>query len=160
MSILTTNQKKAVETVDRNVCVSAGAGTGKTRVLVERFIYLIEHSLARCGEILAITFTEKAAQEMKARIARELGARGLESARRELENAYIGTIHAFCARILREHPIEARVDPGFRVLEEDEADLLKESVLDNLIEDQFQRPEIFDLLRIYGETRIREAVKS
>ena len=160
MSILTTNQKKAVETVDRNVCVSAGAGTGKTRVLVERFIYLIEHSLARCGEILAITFTEKAAQEMKARIARELGARGLEEARRELENAYIGTIHSFCARILREHPVEAGVDPDFRVLEEDRANLLQAAVQDDLIESRFQEPAMFDLLRLYSEQTIKKAIQS
>ena len=159
MTDLTNTQRKAVETVDRNVCVSAGAGTGKTRVLVERFLYLIECELARSHEILAITFTEKAAQEMKARIARRLREQGLERARRELENAYIGTIHSFCARILREHPIEAGVDPSFRVLEEDEAHILQESVLDQLIEARFQESAVFDLLRIYSEEGIREAIK-
>src|SRR3989338_7422688 len=97
---LTFSQKQAVETVDRHVCVSAGAGTGKTRVLVERFLYLVERTLAHPHEILAITFTEKAAQEMKQRIAHTFRARGLEGARRELENAYIGTVHAFCSRVL------------------------------------------------------------
>ncbi len=159
MTELTNTQRKAVETVDRNVYVSAGAGTGKTRVLVERFLYLIERELARPHEILAITFTEKAAQEMKARIARRLREQGLERARRELENAYIGTIHSFCARILREHPIEAGVDPSFRVLEEDDAHLLQEGVLDQLIEARFQEPAIFDLLRIYSEENVREAIK-
>ena len=142
---LTDAQRQAVEAIGTNVCVSAGAGTGKTRVLVERFIYLVEQGLARPREILAITFTEKAAQEMKARIAKRLRERGLEEARRELESAYIGTIHSFCARILREHPIEANVDPSFRVLEGDEANLLKETVLDELIEDRFQEPAIFHL---------------
>ncbi len=156
---LTNAQKKAVETVDRNVCVSAGAGTGKTRVLVERFIDLIEKNLARPHEILAITFTEKAAQEMKKRIAERLREQGLEQARRELENAYIGTIHSFCARILHEHPIEAGVDPNFRVLEEDESNLLKEISLDELIEARFQEPAVFDLLRIYSEEGVRNAIK-
>ncbi|MBI4358478.1 MAG: UvrD-helicase domain-containing protein, partial [Candidatus Omnitrophica bacterium] len=159
MAELTETQKQAVETIDRNVCVSAGAGTGKTRVLVERFIYLVGRKLARPNEILAITFTEKAAQEMKTRIAKRLREQGLEQARRELENAYIGTIHAFCARVLREHPIEAGVDPDFRVIEEDEAEILKETVLDELIESRFQEQAIFDLLRIYGEEGVRQAVK-
>jgi len=159
MTELTDAQKKAVETVDQNVCVSAGAGTGKTRVLVERFLYLIEKNLARPHEILAITFTEKAAQEMKKRIAGRLRERGFEQARRELENAYIGTIHSFCARILREHPIEAGVDPNFRVLEEDESNLLKEISLDELIEARFQEPAIFDLLRIYSEEGVRNAIE-
>ena len=101
----------------------------------------------------------QAAQEMKARIARRLREQGLERARRELENAYIGTIHSFCARILREHPIEAGVDPSFRVLEEDEAHILQESVLDQLIEARFQESAVFDLLRIYSEEGIREAIK-
>ena len=160
MSELTASQKKAVETTDRNVCVSAGAGTGKTRVLVERFIHLVEKGLARCDEILAITFTEKAAQEMKTRIAKRLRERGLEDARRELENAYIGTIHSFCARILREHPMEAGVDPHFRVLEEDQANLLKAAVLDELIEGRFQEPAVFDLLHVYSEEKMRQAIQS
>ena len=159
-SDLTLVQRKAVETVDRNVCVSAGAGTGKTRVLVERFIYLVEHEWARPHEILAVTFTEKAAQEMKRRIAARLRESGLEDARRELENAYIGTIHSFCARVLREHPIEAGIDPDFRVLEEDEAHLLRELAFDELIEARFQEPEMFNLLHVYGEKTLRSGVSS
>jgi len=156
---LTVHQKKAVETVDRNICVSAGAGTGKTRVLVERFLYLISNHLAKPAEVLAITFTEKAAQEMKSRIAKRLKEEGLEDARRQLENAYIGTIHSFCSRILREHPIEAGVDPAFRVLEEDEANLLKETALEDLIESRFQEPDVFNLLRIYSDQEIRQVLK-
>ncbi len=160
MHPLTSDQRKAVETVTCNVCVSAGAGTGKTSVLVERFLSLISNTLARSGEILAITFTEKAAQEMKSRIATRLKREGLEQARRELENAYIGTIHSFCSRILKEHPIEAGVDPEFRVLQEEEANLLKESALEELIESRFQEPEVFNLLRVYSDNEIREALKN
>src|SRR3989338_7785618 len=156
---LTETQRKAVEIYDQNVCVSAGAGTGKTDVLVERFLYLIENGYARSGEILAITFTEKAAQEMKSRIAQRLRQRGLEQARRELENTYIGTIHYFCARILREHPIEAGVDPDFRVLEEEDANLLKDASFDELIESRFQEPAVFELLSHYSEDNIRGAIE-
>ncbi len=157
---LTETQKQAVETVDLNVCVSAGAGTGKTRVLVERFLHLIKHGFARSGEILAITYTEKAAHEMKARIARGLSERGLNAARRELENAYIGTIHAFCSRVLREHPLEAEVDPKFRILEETESVFLKNQVWDKLVETRFQEPSIFELLQTYSEDGIRDTLFS
>ena len=156
---LTDTQKKAVQTAKGNVCVSAGAGTGKTRVLVERFLYLVEQKLARSHEILAITFTEKAAQEMKKRITNRFREQGLEGERRELESAYIGTIHSFCARILREHPIEAGIDPEFRVIEEHESNLFRETVLDALMEARFQEPAVFDLLRVYSEEGIREALK-
>ncbi|OGW87335.1 MAG: hypothetical protein A3C35_08635, partial [Omnitrophica bacterium RIFCSPHIGHO2_02_FULL_46_11] len=159
MNKLTEQQKRAVQAVRKNVCVSAGAGTGKTRVLVERFLYLVQENLARPKEILAITFTEKAAQEMKERIAKGLRERNLEEARRELENAYIGTIHSFCARLLREHPIEAGVDPNFRVLKEEEAGLLKVLALDQLMEARFQEPAVFELLRAYSEKGIREAIE-
>ncbi len=156
---LTKDQKKAVETVDSNVCVSAGAGTGKTSVLVERFLYLVSSRRAQTAEILAITFTEKAAQDMKSKIAKRLKDEGLEQARRDLENAYIGTIHAFCSRILKEHPIEAGVDPEFRVLQEEEADLLKEAALEALIESRFRESAVFDLLRVYSDYDIRNALK-
>lgn len=157
---LTSEQKTAVTAVGKNVCVSAGAGTGKTHVLVERFVYLIEQKLARPQEILAITFTEKAANEMKSRITIRLRESTLEEARRELENAYIGTIHSFCARLLREHPIEAEVDPAFRVIEEDESNLWKEMVLDQLIEARFSEPDVFEFLRQFGEEQIRDSLKS
>ena len=160
MEPLTPTQKKAVEQLGHSVCVSAGAGTGKTRVLVERFIHLIEKGLARPEEILAITFTEKAAKEMKERIARELKARSLAEARRQLENAYIGTIHSVCARILREHPCEAGVDPSARILKEDEANLLQETVLERLMEDRFSGAEVFELLKAYTEKDIRRSLKS
>lgn len=148
-------QRLAVETVGKNVCVSAGAGSGKTRVLVERFVHLVTHHGVSAREILAITFTEKAANEMKRRIVERLRAEGLEEARREVENAAIGTIHSFCARLLREHPVEAGVDPFFIILESSEAKLLAERALDEAIETLVHEKEIFDLLRVYGEGRIR-----
>src|SRR4029453_11603915 len=82
------------------VTVSAGAGSGKTAVLVERFIDLVEHDGVSPLEILAITFTEKAAAEMKERIVRRFEERGDVVNRRMAEAAYISTIHGFCSRIL------------------------------------------------------------
>ncbi len=156
---LTKAQEEAVRTTEKNICVSAGAGTGKTRVLAERFLYLVENGLARPTEILAITFTEKAANEMKSRIAEAFRARGLEEARRELESGTIGTIHSFCSRMLKEHPLEAGVDPDFRVLEEDESHLLQDEVLDELMESRFQEPDVFQLLRVYSEEAVRDGLR-
>ena len=151
-------QRLAVETVGKNVCVSAAAGSGKTRVLVERFLHLVTQHQILPTEILAITFTEKAANEMKRRIVGRLREEKLEEARREVESAAIGTIHSFSARLLREHPVEAGVDPHFVIYEAEQAALLKERVLDEVIETQVSGPEVFNLLRLYGEDSVREGI--
>ena len=126
----TSEQKRAIETLDADVVVAAGAGSGKTGVLVERFIRIITHTLraelppeqqAGVENILVITFTEKATKEMKQRIVTELNRHRLVAERRQVETAYISTIHGFCSRLLQENPFEAGVDPEFRVLDEKQA---------------------------------------
>jgi ATP-dependent helicase/nuclease subunit A len=115
---LTGHQKRAVETDGRDLCVVAGAGTGKTRVLTDRVVHRVTTGRTDLRRLLAITFTEKAAAEMKSRLVRALEDAGRKSAREEVEAAAISTIHAFCARLLREYAVEAGVDPRFRVLDE------------------------------------------
>lgn len=140
MADFTPAQRKAIGTTDANVAVSAGAGAGKTRVLVERYLNILANDLAACDGIMAITFTNKAAKEMKDRIrsrAAELAAaaddeetgRRWRAAGTEIEHAPIGTFHSFCARVLRENPVEAALDPNFAVLDEAEASLLVEKTL-------------------------------
>ncbi len=156
---LTKTQKFAVEASGKNILVSAGAGTGKTRVLVERFLYLVTTHQAAVTEILALTFTEKAANEMKSRILERLSQLGLGSEKRQLEGAYISTMHAFAARILKEHPIEAGVDPAFSVIEAEESDFLKEQALDEVLEKEcLPGSGTFELVRLYGESSIRAGV--
>ncbi len=156
---LTKIQKLIVESKGKNILVSAGAGTGKTRVLVERFLSLVKTQGVLVNEILALTFTDKAAMEMKSRILAGLKALHLEAARRELESAYISTIHAFAARVLREHPIEAEVDPDFSVIEPEEAEAMKESALDTAIESGCAAGDgTFELLKTYEEHVIRQGV--
>ena len=111
-------QNEAIRARAPLVTVSAGAGSGKTRVLVERFIDLVQRDGVSPLEILAITFTEKAAAEMKERIVRRFEEREDVANRRRAEAAYISTIHGFCSRILRENPLAARLDPSFRVMDE------------------------------------------
>src|SRR5436189_4676565 len=115
---------------DRNVLVEAAAGTGKTTTLIAAIIDVIVRGIARVPGIAALTFTEKAAGELKLRLRSELeraraGATAetlprIEQALMELEQARVSTIHTFCADLLRERPVEARVDPAFCVLSEPE----------------------------------------
>ena len=116
--------------LDTTLIVEAAAGTGKTTALVGRIVRIIAEGKAEVGEIVAVTFTEKAAGELKLRLRERLDSarlasgldadeRGLlDQALKELEEAHVGTIHAFCADLLRERPVEARVDPLFEVLTE------------------------------------------
>jgi ATP-dependent helicase/nuclease subunit A len=132
---LTDDQRRAVETEGVDLCVVAGAGTGKTRVLTERIVHRVVDRGVDLRRILAITFTEKAAAEMKSRLAETLERAGRASAREEVEAAAISTIHAFCARLLREHAVEAGVDPQFRVLDEVASEARRREALDAFVAD-------------------------
>lgn len=124
---LTDDQLQAATEVKRNVLMTAGAGTGKTRTLVARYVHLLSLGLTE-RQIAAITFTEKAAREMRNRIrvaVNDLAAssKGEERSRwleieSRMDAARIGTIHSLAAEILRSHPAEAQLDPGFAVIDE------------------------------------------
>ena len=119
--------------LDDTLIVEAAAGTGKTTELVNRILRVLATGRATMVQIVAVTFTEKAAGELKLRLREELErARAkstdavererLEDALKTLEEAHVNTIHGFCAELLRERPVEARVDPLFAVLTEPQAD--------------------------------------
>ena len=129
---LTETQRQAVESWGAgDVCVVAGPGSGKTTVLVERFRWLVAEKGFRPDEILAITFTEKAAANMLVRLVEQSDAAHRDS----FQTAQISTIDAFCARLLREHALEASLDPGFEVIDAWEAEvLLRRSIADVLDE--------------------------
>jgi ATP-dependent helicase/nuclease subunit A len=130
---LTPEQGKATEILGKDLCVSAGAGSGKTGILVGRFVNLVVKRGFTVSEILCITFTDKAAGEMKQRIAQRFQSPGLEEQRREVEFAYISTIDSFCSRLLRENALEAGLDPDFLILKEYEARFLQRSLADELL---------------------------
>ncbi len=122
----TDSQKLACD-ISRNIAVTAGAGSGKTSVLAERYLWCLENANYQVSRIVAITFTEKAAGEMLGRIrerildriSHKLGNVALwEAVLEKLPLANISTIHGFCQRLLREFPIEAGVDPDFQVYDE------------------------------------------
>ncbi|HET7738992.1 MAG TPA: UvrD-helicase domain-containing protein [Tepidiformaceae bacterium] len=104
-----------------DIVVTAGAGSGKTHVLVERYLGLLEEHPA--NRLAAITFTDAAATELRERVRKGVAALpNSDEALRAFESALIGTMHAVCLRILRDHPVEAGFDPAFEVLPADEAD--------------------------------------
>ena len=136
-------QAAAAYTVDRHVSVTAGPGSGKTTVLVERYLHiLLKHNLS-IDQIVAITFTNRAANEMRERLREQLDrllhtAAGdtrqqLLSYKRTLDGAVIATIHGFCSRLLREFPVEARVDPQFLLLDEHRTAMLLEAVVEEVL---------------------------
>ncbi|HSP66862.1 MAG TPA: UvrD-helicase domain-containing protein, partial [Bryobacteraceae bacterium] len=135
---LSEDQRRAVERSGQNVCVVAGPGSGKTRVLTERFAWLVESRAGDPARILAITFTEKAATEIKSRLIQRFSG---QPARREaIERAWVSTIHGFCARVLQENAIRAGLAPDFTVLDQPAADRLAreaaEATLDAMYREQ------------------------
>lgn len=122
--------------LDRNIIVEAGAGSGKTTSLVDRITALICEDKTTLPKIAAVTFTKKAAAELKERcqLSIERAYRESDGERKErfaralmdMEQGFIGTIHSFCARLLRERPVEAGIDPGFTEIDEEENTLLME----------------------------------
>ncbi|MBI4874950.1 MAG: UvrD-helicase domain-containing protein [Acidobacteria bacterium] len=117
---LSPSQQAAVEAHEQDVCVVAGPGSGKTRVLIERFRWLVETEGLDPRRILAITFTDKAATEIKKRLVDSFAGR--PELRSEIERAWVSTVHGFCARLLKENAIVAGADPEFAVLDQDQAD--------------------------------------
>ena len=117
-------------TTDLDACffLEAGAGTGKTRILVDRVVEIVRRGAARIEQVVVITFTEKAAGELRARVRDTLHERfehaqepervRYRAALRDLVSAHIETIHAFASSLLREFPLEARINPGFQQLDE------------------------------------------
>lgn len=137
-------EQLAATAIADNLVVNAGAGSGKTTVLTHRYVRLLEEGGLSPKEIVAITFTKKAAREMRERIGlrlREKAAGGSsywKQVQDELVHAPIGTIHSFYARILRAFPVQAGIDPGFRVLEEMEAGMILNDALASMIQKAIQ----------------------
>jgi len=133
----TAAQQEAISTLDRNLLVLASAGTGKTYVLVRRFLYILEHKDWPVSALVALTFTKMAAQEMRVRILREVDERKQRAApgsvwhRRsaEMSQLQVSTVHSFCERVLRLHAVEAGIDPDFTVLAEDDVEPLQKQAI-------------------------------
>ena len=127
-------QKKAVTNVSQNCLVVAGAGSGKTRVLTQRIIWLISQKNYSPLSILAVTFTNKAANEIKSRLS--------ESLNLNIQNLWVGTFHGICYRILRQHFLAAKLDKNFQIIDsEDQIRLIKRILKLNSIDENFISPK-------------------
>ena len=170
-SRLTTEQAEALVVGVGSVALSAGAGCGKTTVLTERFVRALDGpSPTPLGRLVALTFTNKAARELRDRIRRECRlkvaaghdptywrgvVRGLEAAR-------IGTFHSFCGEVLRRHAIEAGIDPGFVVLDEPVAGALRDEALAVALREALAHRDrdLIELAVDFGLGAVRQALGS
>ncbi|HEX8054876.1 MAG TPA: UvrD-helicase domain-containing protein, partial [Thermoleophilaceae bacterium] len=158
---LTDEQRAAVAGRDEPRFVRAGAGSGKTRVLVERFLAAVREDGVPVDRILAITFTEKAAAELRSRVRERLLAAGDREGARQAESAAISTIHGFCSRLLRSHALDAGLDPDFRVLDQVEAARIALDAFDFALErflESAADEERLDLAAAYSPDRLRTMV--
>lgn len=160
-SALNDEQLAAVEAVG-DILVSAGAGTGKTSVLVERYVRAVCDRGLDVDSILVITYTRKAAGELRSRIRAALVARGRADLARELDGAWISTIHGFCSRILRAHPFALGLDPRFREIEEAGAAVLRGEAFGRALEAFCASgdPERLRLLATYRADGLRRMLTS
>ncbi len=157
---LTPTQRQAALAEGQDVSLAAGAGSGKTRTLVARYLVQLDRGrLPR--EVVAVTFTEKAAREMRNRIRAEahtwlVGACPPDARPRwaeieaDVDAARIGTIHSLCAVLLRSHPAEANVDPRFEVLEEGLAATLRAQVVDDTLAWMVGQADLAPLLAAFS----------
>ena len=148
----TDDQRKAIEERGRNILVAAAAGSGKTRVLVDRIIMRLLKRECSVDQLLVVTFTNAAAAEMRERIEKALQKRLLEAEDQGeaawldrqsvlLTGASISTFHVFCQKVIRQNIEAVEVDPQFRLASEQEMVLMKRDVLENLLEEHYHEPE-------------------
>lgn len=152
---LTPEQQTCIDVVDRDLIVSAGAGAGKTATLIERLYSLLASTDSSCSldEILVVTFTRAAAEEMRSRLAGRLRAAvtddSLPSALRDhleeqlflLPRAPISTLHSFCLSLISAYPEEVGLAPGFDLMSEEEARLFRRDFFEEKIEETLESPE-------------------
>lgn len=159
----TPEQALAINTIKSNVSLLAGAGSGKTYVLMKRFVQILRADLSvNPTNIVAITFTRKAADEIKGRVRQavsecvERAQNDLERLRwqdhlQKVESAPISTIHSLCSRILRDNPVETQLDPEFTILEDFEAqDFFKETLQQYLRKNIKENAALRRLVQTYG----------
>ncbi|SES68368.1 UvrD-helicase domain-containing protein [Anaerobranca gottschalkii] len=181
-------QKQAIESKKRQILISAGAGSGKTRVLTERFFYLCNKKLeeklsgkeepigAEVKEIVAITFTEKAAREMKTRIGKritkeleevakwpegkekEIALSFWQKQKEELDFSIITTFHSFCYKLLQNFAFNAQLPPTFTLLDQRGSKLLKNRVFNDLLEKESNFKKWKPLFSYYNKDAIKKWV--
>jgi ATP-dependent helicase/nuclease subunit A len=152
------NEQQAAAIAARGqVFVSAGAGTGKTTVLVERFVEAVCERGIDVESMLVITYTERAAGELRGRIRARLHELGRHDLARSLDGAWISTIHGFCLRLLKSHPFAAGLDPRFRVLDDSQGRVIRGEALEAALKEfcAGDDRDRLQLLATYGAAGLR-----
>lgn len=157
MPTLDKAQRSIVDTLDKGLFVEAGAGSGKTFTLVQRLVHALTPDpetgrayLDNLDQVLIITFTNKAASEIRERVREEFVARGMHQAAFEVDRAWISTIHGMCERILRESSLEAGIDPNFEVVQTHEQSYLLSRAASDVASATRSDSEFAELYRLYG----------
>ncbi len=153
--VFTDEQRAAIERRAGDLLLDAGAGSGKTSVLVERFARSVLDDGLDVHSILTITFTDKAAAELRDRIRSRLRSLGALDVARETEGAFISTIHGFCARVLRANALAAGIDPAFVVLERAGSERLMDAAFEDALESV---GAVRELLAAWGVGPLRAAM--
>lgn len=180
----TVQQQQAIDRRDRNLLISAAAGSGKTAVLVERIVQLMVENRVSIEELLIVTFTNAAAGEMKERIQKKLQQKRREHLMqsegnvdrdladflsKQIQNvprAQISTVHSFCIKVIRDHFSLVSIDPAFKLVNEAYGAILRENALDQALEEEYEKnDESFDALILgyaeaKGDSAVRELIKS
>ncbi|HWQ62781.1 MAG TPA: UvrD-helicase domain-containing protein [Methanospirillum sp.] len=168
----TPRQIEAITTHDRSLVVTAGAGTGKTHVLITKYLNLLEtfgegkeryENPISVRNILALTFTDKAAAEMKERIRKSLDEKQgefWEKTRAEFLITPVQTFHSFCAQVLREFAFEAQVEPSFVVLDEQEASRILTSCFQDLIHAPSEEGDVVYALATVGAYNLEQMIRT
>lgn len=162
----TKEQQLAIDIRNKNILVCAGAGSGKTSVLVERIIKMIsdEKNPIDIDKILAVTFTDAAALQLKQKIYMQLQMKAEQTQTKNLKrqlllinNSNISTIHSFCANVIRKYFYIIDIDPNFRIAQENEIKLLESDVLDEMLEGEFKNKTqiFFDVAQIYNTDKLQ-----
>lgn len=157
MSTLT-NQQKLASALDNHILVTANAGSGKTRVLAGRFVDALINENVKVNDLAAITFTDKAASELYAKIRTELTSlyaatkdiplkNRINNLIKDLINSNISTIHSFCSGILKEYAVEAGIDPGFTLVDKKASDNLLNDSIDKVINDSLADPVLNPVIK-------------
>ncbi len=174
------NQKKAVQQTDKHLYVSASAGTGKTEVLAQRYIHLLDLKKVSVGNILAITFTDKAAHEMKKRIFQAIISRITKAPntkersywlqiKNNFRDANISTIHGFCSRLIREYSSDVNLDPEYTIIDSSELEYelsiwIRNKVVESLRNDNSQHNPtdklIGDLLNVFTYSELKNIIST
>lgn len=146
----TKEQKAAVNCLDNHAAITAGAGAGKTKVLIYRILEIVLEKKAAFNQIAAITFTEKAASEMKVKLRKEAKAQlernpHLKEQLKDVSSAHISTIHSFCNSIIKRFALDINLTPDYQIVLEDEADRLLRKSINKVLEDLEEHSQVINV---------------